>query len=184
MLAMDDFEFCPGNQSYPALSDAVILATQVTGSITCVLSILGSSLIIFTYVAFKDLRTTARQLLVSLSVADIIIALSHFVGLFANYRRFIIVLEDGTRVASNSSNEDPVCIIQGATTMFGTVASLLLSLLIAFYMLVLIQSRTLKPAKRLAPFIHLVSWGIPIIVVAVVGAVKSFGYEPISNPGI
>ena len=162
---MDDFEFCPGHQSYPALSDAVILATQVTASFTCILSILGASLIIFTYVAFKDLRTTARQLLVSLSVADIIV-------------------EDGVKVPSNTSNGDALCIIQGATAMFGTVASLLLSMMIAFYLLVLTQSRTLKPARRLVPLIYLVSWGVPFIVVAVVGAVRSFGYEPISNPGI
>lgn len=183
VLAMDDFELCPGNESYPALSDAVILATQITGSITCVLSILGASLIIFTYVSFKDLRTTARQLLVSLSVADIIVALSHFVGLFANYRRFVIVNENGFRVASDSSNGDPVCIIQAAVSMFGTVASLLLSMMIAFYLLVLTQSNTLKFARRLMPLIYLVSWGVPFVVVAVVGAVRSFGYEPISNPG-
>ena len=170
---MDDFELCPGNESYPALSDAVILATQITGSITCVLSILGASLIIFTYVAFKDLRTTARQLLASLSVADIIVALSHFVGLFANYRRFITLDENGVRVASNSSNGDPVCIIQGAVSMFGTVASLLLSMMIAFYLLVLTQSNTLKFARRLVPLMYLVSWGVPFVVVAVVGAVRS-----------
>ena len=183
IFEMDELELCSNNQSYPALTDGVILATQLAGSITCVLSILGASLIIFTYVAFKDLRTIARQLLVSLSVADIIIVLSHFIGLFANYRRFIIVDDDGVRGVSNSSSRDAVCIIQGAFSAFGTIASLLLSMLIAFYLLVLTQSKSTKPARRLLPFIYIVSWGVPLIIVAVVAGLQSFGYEAISNPG-
>ena len=175
---------CSSNQSYPALSDEVILATQITSAFTCVLSVLGASLIIFTYVAYKSLRTTARQLLVSLSIADIIITLSHFVGLFANYERFILVdTDDEIVVVSNSSFTDPLCITQGAFTMYSTVASLLLSMHIAFYLLVLTQSESMKPATKLVPIIYVTSWGIPLIVVGTVAALKSFGYEPISNPG-
>ena len=174
---------CPGNRSIPALSDEVILATQVTASITCILSICGASLIIFTYVAFKDLRTTARQLLVSLSVADVIIGFSHLIGLFANYERFITENENGTRGVLNTSYKDALCVTQGASSMFATVASLLLSMFIGFYMLVLTQSRSLRPARRLLPFIYVISWGVPVIIIVVVAAVQSFGYEPISNPG-
>lgn len=176
---------CSGdrNQSYPALSDQVILVTQITAGTTCILSILGASLIIFTYVAFKQLRTLARQLLASLSVADIIIAVSHFLGLFVNYKRFITEDEDGSKFISNSSYADPLCITQAAFTMFGTVASLLLSMLIGFYLLVLTQSKTMKPAKCLVPFIYLIGWGVPLVIVALVGGLRSYGYEPISNPG-
>ena len=173
-------EFCRG---YPALSDQVILATQVTATITCILSILGASLIIFTYVAFKKLRTIARQLLVCLSVADIIIAASHFVGLFANYERFLTEDEDGIRVPSNMSYSDPLCIAQGAFSIFGTVASLLLSMLIAVYLLVLTQSKSMRPAKLMLPFIYVISWGTPVVIVVVLACEDSFGYEPIANAG-
>ena len=171
------------NETYPSLTDPIILATQITGSITCLLSILGSSVIILTYVAFKDLRTLARQLLVSLSVADILVAASHFVGLFANYERFISVDDEGVTFVSNSSYLDAVCIIQGAITVYSTLASFLLSMLIAVYLLVLTQSKSVKPARCLIPIIYVVSWGIPLVMVAVVAGIQSFGYEPISNPG-
>ena len=140
-------------------------------------------MIIFTYVAFKKLRTIARQLLVSLSVADIIIAVSHFVGLFANYRRFIVQDEDGVRVTSNSSHNDPLCITQGAFSIFGMVASLLFSVMIAFYLLVLTQSKSMRPARLMLPFIYVIGWGVPFVVALFVAGVRSVGYEPVSNPG-
>ena len=177
-----DGESCEG-ESYPALSDQVILATQITASVTCLLSIFGASLIIFTYVAFKNLRTIARQLLVSISVADIIIAVSHFVGLFANYRRFIIEDGDGVRIASNSSHNDPLCITQGAFSILGMVTSLLFSVMIAFYLLVLTQSKSMRPARLMLPFIYVIGWGVPFVVAVFVAGVRSVGYEPVSNPG-
>lgn len=177
---------CPRNNDtppYPALTEPIIIATQTTGSIACLLSILGGGLIILTYAAFKDLRTPARQLLVSLSIADILVAASHFIGLFANYERFIAVDDEGVTFVSNSSYLDAACITQGAVTMYGTLTSFLLSMLIALYLLVLTHSKSVKPARCLIPIIYVVSWGIPIVLVAVVAGVQSFGYEPISNPG-
>ena len=172
------------NQSFPALEYETVLATQITSGITCILSTIGASLIIFTYAAFKSLRTTARQLLASLSIADIIVALSHFLGLFINYERFIWIDDDGVITSSNSSFTDVLCITQGAFSTYGTVVSFLLSMLIAVYLLVLTQSKSTKPASRLVPVIYIVSWGIPLIVVGAVAGDHSFGFEPISTPGI
>lgn len=174
---------CSNNETYPALSDSMILSIQITSGITCIISILGASLIILTYAAFKDLRTYARKLLVSLSVADIIVAASHFVGLFANFERFISVSDDGITVISNTTNLDAVCIAQGAFSMYGMVVSCIISMLIALYLLVLTHSKSVKPARCLTPFIHVVSWCVPIIFVAIVAGLSSFGYEPVHNPG-
>lgn len=175
---------CSSNESYPVLSDEIILATQITSGITCILSILGASLIIFTYAAFKSLRTTARQLLASLSVADIIVALSHFLGLFINYKRFISLDDDGMITVSNSSFADDLCITQAAFSTYGTITSFLLSMLIALYLLVLTQSKSRKPASVLVPIIYIVSWGTPVLIITAVAVVHSFGFEPISTPGI
>ena len=177
---------CSSNQSYPVLSREVILATQITSGITCLLSIFGASLTIFTYAAFKALRTKARQLLVSLSVADIVVALSHFVGLFVNYKRFISFDEEGGAVTvhvSNTSFKDAACITQGAFSTYGTIASFIFSMMIALYLLVLTQSKSGKPASRLLPFMYIVGWGVPLAVVISVSVVHSFGFEPISTPG-
>ena len=152
------------------------------GGTTAVLSVFGASLIIFTYAAFKDLRTTARQLLVNLSVADIIIALSHFVGLLANYETTFHAEKGITE--NISYNTTPLCATQGAFTAFGTVASFLWSMLIAVYMLVLTQSKTMKPRKILVPIIYIASWGIPTVIVIVLAARGYLGYNPEDSPGI
>ena len=165
---------CPNNASSPIISHEVILAMQVTGGTTSVLSVLGASLIIFTYAAFKSLRTTARQLLVNLSVADIIVALSHFVGLLSNYE---------AKFHLNKGINEPLCDAQGAFTAFGTVASFLWSMLIAVYMLVLTQSNTLKPSKILVPIIYVASWGIPAVVLVILVVKHFLGYDPNGNPG-
>lgn len=177
---------CSSNHSYPVLSREIILATQVTSGITCTLSVCGASLTIFTYAAFKGLRTKARQLLANLAVADIAVSLSHFVGLFVNYERFISLSDDdsGIVTVSNTSFMDISCDIQGTVSTYGTVASFLFSMLIALYLLVLTQSKSSKPASRLLPIIYVVGWGIPLAVIVAVLAVHSFGFEPISTPCI
>jgi len=83
---------------------------------TMSLSIPGISLIILTYAAFHDLRTITRQLLVKLSVADIVIASSHFVGVLTNYKRFVY-----SKLRTNVW-----CSVQGAVTMYRMIFGSLL----------------------------------------------------------
>ena len=158
----------------PTATEPFILTVQITVGITCVLSVLGASLIILTYVAFKDLRTTARQLLVNLSVADMFVAGSHFVGLLTNYRRFL------TKPCLFSSSElpsDTWCDIQGGLTMFGTIASFLWTVGVAVYLLLIIVLRWPAVAKRLVYFLYVLCWGIPAALVIAFGVAGYLGFE-------
>lgn len=74
---------------YPVYDRRFVATLTAAVVITSLLSVFGSALIIFTYAAFKNLRTIAREILVQLSVADIIVAVSHIVGITANLPRFI-----------------------------------------------------------------------------------------------
>ena len=169
---------CENGASSPVVSKPALLLMRITGGTSAILSVFGASLIIFTYVAFKKLRTTARQLLVNLSVADIVISLSHFVGLLAKYETYLHP-DDKYQNASTS----PLCSTQAAFTAFGTVASYCWSMLIAVYMLFLTQSRSATPRKILVPIIYLISWGIPIVIVIVIAATDYLGYNPQDTPG-
>lgn len=169
-----------GTSKPPILSSQVFLLMRITGGTTAILSVFGASLIIFTYAAFKNLRTTARQLLVNLSVADIIISLSHFVGLLSNYESMFQEDDNGTNVLLSHTN--PLCSTQGAFTAFGTVASFLWSMLIAVYMLVLTQSKTAKPRKIIVPIIYVLSWGIPVVIIVVLAAMDYLGYNLNDSP--
>ena len=174
------FTGCPNR---PLTSDLVFLLLRITGGTTALLSVLGASLIIFTYVAFKNLRTTPRQLLVNLSVADIIVSLSHLVGLLAKYE-YHFPTDPLAENSNYSSFTSPLCSAQGAFTAVGTVASFLWSMLIVVYMLVLTQSKTPRLRKIAVPVIYVISWGIPVVIVIVLAAKSYLGYNPDDSPGI
>ncbi len=162
---------------YPAIRPKFLLALEILVGTTCILSILGASLIILTYVAYKDLRTTARQLLVNLSVADWIVAASHFVGIF-HYKTFIPQYNRHYR-----SNTDTLCSVQGAFAMFSTVASFLWTISLAAYMFTIIVWRRPKLAKRLVVLFYLVCWGIPTILTIWFGFKKFFGFIETTDVG-
>lgn len=154
-----------------------ILAIKVTAGLTSILSISGASLIIFTYIAFRKLRTKARQLLVSISIADIIVAGSHFVGLFVNFERFVY---NGT---SNISNSDPLCVSQAAFSMFGTLASFLLTLAIGVYLTGLLITKKPGVWQKSIPVIYIVCWGIPATMIIPIAVKKYYGFTLGANIG-
>ena len=155
-----------------------INAIKVTAGVTSILSFLGASLIIFTYIAFRNLRTTARQLLVSLSIADIIVATSHFVGLFANFERFIY------NDTWKTSATDPLCITQAAFSMFGTLASFLLSMAIGVYLVGILVWKKPRIWKKLLPIFYIICWGIPVILVIPNFVEHLYGFTVGANIGI
>ena len=63
-------------------------ALRVVGLLSAGLSIVGSSLIIMSFVLWRDLRTTTRRLLVYLSVCDLVTALFNLIGLSTSQARF------------------------------------------------------------------------------------------------
>ena len=171
------------------LSDCVVLYNTTTPSklagfttavkacvgITCLLSFLGASLIIFTYVAFKDLRTTARQILVNLSVADILVVTSHFLGLFTNYDRFLYV---DPEVAT----QDVWCSIQAAVDLFGSISVCLWTTALAAHLVSVVVFERLVGRKVLA-VIYLVCWGVPAAFTIVFGAAHLYGFTHVEDVG-
>ena len=158
----------------PADKPEFILALQVVVGATCILSILGAGLIILTYVAFRDLRTTARQLLVNLSIADLIVAVSHLAGILSNYDRF---RKDPCNTRVSSSSGDVWCSTQGGITMFSSLASFLWTLAVAVYLFAVIVVRKPNLAKKLVVVFYVLCWGIPAVLVVVFGMENYLGFE-------
>lgn len=141
-----------------------ILTVRVVAGSTCLLSILGACLIILTYTAFKDLRTLARQQLVNLSVADMIVAASHFIGLATlNVEDYQTTYETQPdyNVSNSSTVQDNLCRVQGGLTMFGTLASFFWTLALGLYMLMIIVLKRPDLARYLLFLYYPVCWGIP-----------------------
>jgi G protein-coupled receptor 157 len=64
-------------------------ALTAVGITSATLSIIGSALIIASYILWHDLRTTTRKLLVYLSICDLITAIFNFIGLVTSQSRFV-----------------------------------------------------------------------------------------------
>uniref|UniRef100_A0A3Q2SW27 G protein-coupled receptor 157 n=1 Tax=Fundulus heteroclitus TaxID=8078 RepID=A0A3Q2SW27_FUNHE len=138
----------------------VYLSEQVVVLCTCALSFLGSSLIILTHMIWTDLRTTPRRLLVFLSVADWLSAVSYAFGVGSVFR-----------------TSSPECIAQGAVSTFANTSSFFWTVSIAVYLYVFIVRSSQRVADSLVPFFHLVSWGVPLVITVTALCLKKIGYN-------
>lgn len=117
----------------------VYFSEQVVVLFSCALSFVGSSLIILTFIAWSDLRTTPRKLLVYLSVSDWLSAVSYAVGVWRVFH-----------------TDSPGCIIQGAISTFGNSSSFFWTVSIAVYLYVFIVRSSRRVADSLVLLFHFV----------------------------
>ena len=176
-MDVQDEEWC--SWPFPAVNPGVVTGVKTVIAISSSISMAAACWIILTFFLFKDLRTTARQLLVNLSIADIFVAGSHFVGAYVNYERLFPLYKynatDG-HIPDNSTR-DALCVSQAAVTMFSSIASFLWTMSIAVYMLALALSTSKKTLKRMVVVMYLVSWGVPIPFVVTTAALKKLGVQ-------
>ena len=126
----------------------------------CGLSMLGSLLIILTYILFSDLRTTSRLLLVFLSLMDFGTALANSIGMASNYK--------------GTTKE---CQVQAAFAIFCSMSSYFWTAAIAVYLYLTIVRQQQALAKKLVKVFHVVAWGIPLIIVVLAGGLNVLGYD-------
>lgn len=107
---------------------------------SCVLSALGSGLLVGTHALWPELRTRPRELLLYLSLADLLSALSYFYGVLRNF--------DGTSWD---------CVLQGALSTFSNTSSFFWTVAVALYLYVTIVRGSPTGAGLLCCF-HIVRW--------------------------
>ena len=135
-------------------SSAETTALNVAGMTSSMLSVVGSILIIGSYLAWKDLRTTTRKLLVYLSICDLSTALFNFIGLSQS-------------VEAKLSNTN-ICIAQSFFNTWSSMSSFCWTVAIGIYLYVCLVKRNPASAERLVIYFHLVSWFVVVVVVIVV----------------
>ncbi|XP_019495255.1 PREDICTED: probable G-protein coupled receptor 157 [Hipposideros armiger] len=110
--------------------------------LSCVLSAIGSGLLVATHALWPDLRSRARRLLLFLSLADLLSAASYFYG----------VLQD---FAGPSWD----CVLQGALSTFANTSSFFWTVAIALYLYLSIVRAVRGPrAGHLLWAFHVVRW--------------------------
>ncbi|NXC57253.1 GP157 protein, partial [Aleadryas rufinucha] len=127
--------------------------------VSCALSCVGSALLLCTHAQWPELRTRPRQLLLYLSLADLLSALSYFYG----------VLQDFERTSWD-------CVLQGALSTFANTSSFFWTMAIALYLYLTIVRGSPTGAGLLWCF-HAVSWGVPLAITVAAVALKKIGYD-------
>ncbi|NXS37983.1 GP157 protein, partial [Pomatostomus ruficeps] len=127
--------------------------------VSCALSCVGSALLLCTHAQWPELRTRPRQLLLYLSLADLLSALSYFYG----------VLQDFERTSWD-------CVLQGALSTFANTSSFFWTMAIALYLYLTIVRGSPTGTGLLWCF-HAVSWGVPLAITVAAVALNKIGYD-------
>lgn len=165
------------NRSSMSINHDYVLSLRVCVGTMCSLSILGSLLIIGTFVAYKDVRTIPRQLLVNLSVADLVTALSNLVGIAVDFGVHV------THGDSNSKSLENFCKAQAFFSQLGTNASIYWTIAVAAYMFMVVVANKGDLANRLLPVYYVLCWGLSVVVMAWFIAAGYLGWQRDTTPG-
>ena len=188
-LAMDgvDADYTtPGMANWSTMPPAEVFMVKdptmraVVG-VSCCLSILGSLLIILSYILFKKRRTRAREILLHISLMDLGVALANLIGLSVYFDRFYYTSHQTHHPVA--SYIDGLCKTQAFFAAYCTCASILWTIaLAAFLYFVIIHHRT----KRAAYFVwscYVFCYGFPFFLTLWLVLTKRLGHSPLDSSG-
>ena len=148
---------------------------------TCILSMLGTVLIFFTYLCFKYLRNRPRELVLHLAVMNFTVACANAIGIFVDYNKLLY-----PKASSSNPNYDidkGLCITQASFSMYGTLGSILWTnaLAVYFYMRVVVNNN--KLCRQIVLCFYAICYGLPLIMTAWFASTGRLGYDPLYGSG-
>ncbi|KAF6108961.1 G protein-coupled receptor 157 [Phyllostomus discolor] len=144
----------------PAPPTELVPSERAVVLLSCVLSALGSGLLVATHALWPDLRSRARRLLLFLSLADLLSAVSYFYGVLQDF-----------------SGPSWDCVLQGALSTFANTSSFFWTVAIALYLYLSIVRATRGHGGLLLWAFHVVSWGVPLTITVAAVILKKIGYD-------
>ena len=174
----DEFYCSDGSHGYSAISDLhKIIVPAIASFVSAVVSILGATLILFVYCAFKDLRKgTAQKIITLLALADIGTAISLMLGnlnllVYRHYRSDI-------SASSACLNFYLVCQIQAFLVLEFSISGYAWTALLAVHFLLATVLSHSNWTGRLMPLYNTVAWTLPFIVSLPLLLSGKLGYTP------
>lgn len=137
------------------------ISVRIVVGITCPLSMIGSLLIILSYICFKNLRSQGRLILLNLALMDFGVGLFNLVGAAVNFDQYYY----------NTSVDDPItpakavsdsCLVQAIFAHFCTGSSVLWTSCLAVYMYFLIFQNKEHKLKWFLPLSFAFCYGTPL----------------------
>ena len=151
--------------------------------ISCTFSMIGSSLIVLTYVLWADIRTGSRRIITYLSIADFVTAAGYIMGSinFIDYR--LKVQSDSVDNAEACITFDEVCQIQSFISSWSSNTSFLWTLILAFFFYWTIVKGEIDKVMQLFPIYHIVAWLFPLLFMIPLLVTHKFGYSVVASGG-
>ena len=151
--------------------------------LTSALSIVGSLLIVLSYICFRDLRTKAREILTHISLMDLGVAVSNLVGIGVNFSHYY---DDACHHKYNSAHHecnvssliDTLCVVQGAFATGFTIGSVLWTVCLAMYMYLLISLKGTREAKLFVKAAYVFCYLMPVGITVWLALTKRIGFSP------
>ena len=162
---------------------------RVVVGLTCSLSIIGSVLIILSYVCFKNMRSRAREILMHISLMDLGVGLANLIGdavSFDRYYKHDDINVTMTGVVLNISVEpyiDRLCRTQAFFAVYFTYGSVLWTISLAVYLYFLIIHHGTQTALYFIRFAYVFSYSMPLVMALWLMLTKRLGYAPYNSSG-
>ena len=175
---------------------------------SCALSIVGSLLIIASFLCFKELRSLGRQILVNISAMDLGVAIANLVGAAvyfdAHYHlesqqncttKYVPVLSapnvddipdiaiKGGVMCPESAAIDGLCISQAFFSCYFTYASILWTNTLSCYLYFRIVHSGTNLASYLLHFSYVFCYVFPVILCVWLVMANKLGYSPYESSG-
>ena len=144
----------------------------------CCLSILGSLLIILSYILFKKRRSRAREILLHISLMDLGVALANLIGLSVYFDRFYFEYR-----GSVPPYIEGFCKTQAFFANYCTISSILWTIALAGFLYFLIIHHRTRVAIYSHRGSHIVCYGLPLLVSLWLVLTKRLGYSPLDSSG-
>ena len=160
--------------------------------VTCVFSMVGSILIIFSYLCSKTLRSRVRLILVHLSLMDFLVAFSNFAGDVANFDQYYI--NSSLNMSCNaplplipSNSVYPavkvLCVVQAAVAHFSTLSSVLWTTSLAVYLYLHIVHYRSKMSHYSFLLSFVLCYGLPLLITVWALTTNRLGFSPYNTSG-
>ena len=160
------------------------VSVRVVSGISCSASILGSALIILSYVCFKKLRTRVREILVHLSVADAGVATANLVGVAVYFDQYYTVTCDQEEIKIFAHNNVKyLCVAQAFFAVYFTLCSILWTVSLAVYLYFVLVHHGTYNAKLFLVFAYVFCYAVPLLVSLWAALTHKLGYSPYNSAG-
>ena len=157
----NDSAFYPDNKS---------VGLQTAVGITCCLSIIGSILIILSYLVQKQ-RTKAREILAHISLMDLGVCLANLVGLIVNFDHFYRKKEPPAYIES-------ICKTQAFFAAYCTLGSVFWTTALAAYLYIILCNKDTINSLYFVRFCYVFCYGLAFSISLWIFFTQRLGYSP------